>query len=45
MSRQHKTMVVVGVIKFGYRKKPDDLASVIEGCVRQWSMGDEYRTG
>jgi hypothetical protein len=37
-------MDIVGVIKFGYRKKPDDLASVVEGCVRQWSMGDEYRT-
>ena len=44
MSRQRKTMDVVGVIRFGYRKKPDDLASVVEGCVRQWSMGDEYRT-
>ena len=44
MSRERKTIDVVGVVRFGYRKKPDDLASVVEGCVRQWSMGDEYRT-
>ena len=36
MSRERKTIDVVGVIKLAYRKKPDDLASVVEGCVRQW---------
>jgi hypothetical protein len=42
MSRKRKTIDVVGVIRFGYRKKPGDLASVVKGCVRQWSMGDQY---
>jgi hypothetical protein len=44
MSRQRKTLDVVGVIRFSYRKKPDDLASVVENCVLQWSMGDLYIT-
>src|ERR1043165_6635410 len=44
MTKQRKTIYVVGVIKFGYRKRPDNLASVVEGRVRQWSMGGEYAT-
>jgi hypothetical protein len=44
MTRERKTLDVVGVIKFAYLKKPDDLASIVEGCVRQWSMGDLYIT-
>ena len=44
MSRQRKTMDVVGVVRFGYRKRPDDLASVVEGCVRRWSMGGVYES-
>jgi hypothetical protein len=44
VTRERKTLDVVGVIRFSYRKRPDDLASVVEGCVRQWSMGDQYTT-
>ena len=44
MRTERKTIDVVGVIRFGYRKKPDDLASVVEGCVSQWSMGGVYES-
>jgi hypothetical protein len=44
MTRERKTIDVVGVIRFSYRKKPDDLASFVEGCVRQWSMAGEYES-
>jgi hypothetical protein len=44
MTSERKTLDVVGVIRFGYRKKPDDLASVVEGCVSQWSMGGVYES-
>jgi hypothetical protein len=42
MSKPRKTIDVVGVIRFSYRKKPDDLASVVENCVSQWSMNGVY---
>jgi hypothetical protein len=44
MSRERKTIDVVGVVRFGYRKKPDDLASVVENCVSQWSVGGVYES-
>ncbi len=44
MSRERKTIDVVGVVRFGYRRRPDDLASVVEGCVRQRSMGGVYES-
>ena len=44
MSRERKTIDVVGVVRFGYRQKPDDLAPVVEGCVSRWSMGGVYIT-
>jgi hypothetical protein len=39
VSRPRKTLDVVGVVRFGYRQKPDDLAPVVEGRVSRWSMG------
>ena len=44
MTRERKTIDVVGVVRFGYRKKPDDLALVVEGCVRHWSKGGVYKS-
>jgi hypothetical protein len=44
MTRERKTIDVVGVIRFGYRKRPDDLASIVEGCVSEWSLGGVYES-
>jgi hypothetical protein len=44
VSRERKTLDVVGVVRFGYRRRPDDLASVVEGCVSQWSQGGVYES-
>jgi hypothetical protein len=44
MSRERKTIDVVGVVRFGYRKRADDFASVVEGCVQQSSKRGVYKS-
>jgi hypothetical protein len=44
MKGERKTLDILGVIRFCYRKKPDHLAAVVDGCVREQSMAGVYST-
>jgi hypothetical protein len=44
MKWERKTLDIVGVIRFCYRKKPDHLAAVVEECVREQSVAGVYST-
>src|SRR5262245_55892582 len=44
MKRERKTLDILGVIRICYRKKPDHLAAVVEGCVRERSVAGVYST-